>query len=172
MADQRVLAALGHWAPRLVANGVPLTDFQEVTAGIKTWEEWCGAWSARAAIHEEMGREALDQDYGLSAAQHLTTAAVCYHFGKFLNVHDLDEMRIAHEKAVACRTLALPHLDPPGERVAIPFEGTTLYGNLRRPRGAERPPVVVMIMGLDSAKEEMDTNERICGRSNCVESKA
>jgi len=57
--DSTVAAALQHWAPRLVANGVPLTDFQEVTAAIATWDDWCGAWSTRAAIHEDMGRSAL-----------------------------------------------------------------------------------------------------------------
>lgn len=42
-SDSTVSAALGHWAPRLVANGVPLTDFQEVTAAIATWDDWCAA---------------------------------------------------------------------------------------------------------------------------------
>ena len=57
--DPRVATAIHHWAPRFVANGVALTDFEEVTASITSWDDWCGAWSARAAVHEEMGREAL-----------------------------------------------------------------------------------------------------------------
>ncbi|MGB0631940.1 MAG: hypothetical protein ACPGRZ_14725 [Alphaproteobacteria bacterium] len=81
--DSTVSAALAHWAPRLVANGIPLTDFQEVTAAIDTWDDWCAAWSRRAAVHEDMGRTALDDGYTLSAAEHLKTAALCYHFGKF-----------------------------------------------------------------------------------------
>jgi 2,6-dihydroxypseudooxynicotine hydrolase len=110
-------------------------------------------------VHEALGREALAKGMTLSAGEHYTRAAVCYHFGKFLFVHRPDEMRTAHERAVACRNAALPHLRPPGERVAIPFEGATLYGNLRRPAGVARPPVVVMCMGLDSAKEEMNAYE-------------
>jgi 2,6-dihydroxypseudooxynicotine hydrolase len=43
--------------------------------------------------------------------------------------------------------------------VAIPYEGKRLYGNLRKPAGAGKPPLVVMCMGLDSTKEEMDANE-------------
>ena len=108
--DPRVAAALSHWAPRFGANGVPLTDFQEVTAAIARWEDWCAAWSARAAIHEAMGRQALDDGYELSAGEHLTTAGVCYHFAKFLFVDDPDQMRAAHMKAVECRRLALPFL--------------------------------------------------------------
>jgi len=153
--DKRVEAAISHWAPRFVANGVPLTDFQEVTAGCDRWEDWCKAWSARAAIHEGLGDQALKDGFKLSAGEHYTRAALCYHFGKFLFVNDIAQMRQAHKKAVECRNKALPLLDPPGERVAIPYDGKHLYGILRKPRGAARPPVVVMCMGLDSTKEEL-----------------
>jgi len=159
--DPRVEAALNHWAPRFVANGVPLTDFQEVTAAIERWDEWCAAWSARAAIHEEMGLQALDAGYGLSAGEHLTTAAVCYHFAKFLFVNDVAQMRAAHRKAVACRNLALPHIRPHGEYVVIPYEGKSLFGVLRKPRDVKTPPVVILAMGLDSSKEEMGAYERL-----------
>jgi dipeptidyl aminopeptidase/acylaminoacyl peptidase len=159
--DARVQAAISHWAPRFVANGVPLTDFQEVTAALERWEEWCGAWCRRAALHEELGRSALAKGFGLSAAEHLTRAAVSYHFSKFVFVNDYEQMRQAHLKALECRNLALPHLQPPGERVLIPYEGGHLAGNLRRPAGVVRPPVVVMCMGLDSAKEEMDAYENV-----------
>jgi len=157
--DPRIATATSHWGARFVANGVPLSDFQAVTGSIKRWDDWCAAWSRLAATHEALGHAALADGFSLSAGEHYTRAAVCYHFGKFLFVHRPDEMRAAHEKAVACRTAALPHLRPAGERVAIPFEGTNLYGNLRRPAGAARPPVVVMCMGLDSAKEEMNAYE-------------
>jgi 2,6-dihydroxypseudooxynicotine hydrolase len=160
-ADPRVATAIAHWAPRFVANGVPLSDFEEVTSRVRKWDDWCSAWSARAAIHEALGNAALAAGNGYSGAQHLTRAGVCYHFAKFVFVHDYQQMREAHMKAVACRRAALPHLDPPGERVEIPFEGTRLIGILRKPRGASRPPVVVMCMGLDSAKEEMDAYESI-----------
>jgi dienelactone hydrolase len=159
--DPRVESAIAHWAPRFVSNGVPLTDFEEVTAGVERWEEWCKAWSARGAIHEEIGRKVLADGHKLSAGEHLTRAAACYHFSKFVFVVDYEQMKGAHRKAVECRNLALPLLDPPGERVAIPYEGKRLYGNLRRPGGSARPPVVVMCMGLDSAKEEMDSNENV-----------
>jgi 2,6-dihydroxypseudooxynicotine hydrolase len=158
-SDARIATAVSHWAPRFVANGVPLGDFQAVSDSIRSWDEWCGAWSQRGAAHEALGRDALAQGFAFSAGEHYTRAALCYHFAKFLFVHRPDEMRAAHEKAIACRSAALPHLRPSGERVAIPFEGTVLYGNLRRPVGASRPPVVVMCMGLDSAKEEMHAYE-------------
>jgi len=68
--DPRVEAAISHWAPRFVINGVPLTDFQEVTAGCERWEDWCSAWSARAAIHEALGEQSLKDGFNLSAGEH------------------------------------------------------------------------------------------------------
>jgi fermentation-respiration switch protein FrsA (DUF1100 family) len=158
--DPRVRSAISHWAPRFVANGVTLTDFEEVTGSILSWDDWCGAWSARAATHEQLGREALDQKRLVSAGEHLQRAGVYYHFAAFLFVHDMAQMKAAHGRAVACRGLALPHLHPPGERVEIPYEGKRLAGILRKPPGIDRPPVVVMAMGLDSAKEECDAYEQ------------
>ncbi len=164
--DALVKSAIAHWGPRFVANGVALTDFEEVTASIAKWDDWCRAWSERAALHERMGREALASGKHLSAADHLQRAGVYYHFAKFLFVHDAPQMKAAHRQAVECRRLALPHLDPPGERVAIPYEGKALYGILRKPpnlagrKSVARPPVMVMAVGLDSAKEETEAYER------------
>jgi dienelactone hydrolase len=159
-ADPRVAAAISHWAPRFVANGVALSDFEDVTASITSWDDWCGAWSARAAVHEEMGREALANKQLISAGEHLQRAGVYYHFGKFLFVQDLPQMKAAHMKAIECRQLALPHLNPPGERVEMPYEGKWLAGILRKPVGIVRPPVLAFACGLDSCKEETDAYEQ------------
>src|SRR5512144_2981497 len=106
--DPRVTSALAHWAPRFISNGVLLADFQDVTSSIVRWDQWCAAWSARAAVHERLGHEALAEGLRLTAAEHLSRAAVYYHFAKFLFVQDLSQMRAAHVKAVDCRNLALP----------------------------------------------------------------
>jgi len=158
--DARIRSAIDHWQPRFVANGVPITDFEEVTASITRWDEWCAAWSARARVHETLAHEALARGHRRSAGEAFTRAAVCFHFGRFLFVDHPDEMREAGREAVRCRTAALPLLDPPGQRIAIPYEGTLLHGNLRRPTGVERPPLVIMCMGLDSTKEEMHDYEQ------------
>ena len=154
--DARVEMAISHWAPRLIANGVLLADFQEVTGQIEHWDDWCAAWCRRAADHEGLGRAALEDGYHLTAGEHLTRAAVYYHFAKFMFVNDMAQVRAAHAKAIECKQLALPHLRPPGERVEIPYGGSFLAGHLRRPAGAARPPVMIMVPGLESAKEEME----------------
>ena len=149
--DKRVEIAMHNWAPRFVSAGVPLTDFEEVTGSIMHWDEWCARWCERGAVHEQLAKEALGEGYRMTAGAHYTRAALCYHFGKFMFVHKLDEMRAAHEKVVACRNAALPWLTPAGERVEMPYAGGKLYGNLRKPVGVSRPPVVVMCMGVHRA---------------------
>jgi Aldehyde oxidase and xanthine dehydrogenase, a/b hammerhead domain/Esterase FrsA-like len=158
MADQRIKHA-ANWLARFTVNGVPASDFHDVLASIERWEDWCRAWSARAKVHEALGHEALAERHFVSAGEHFSRAAAIYHFAKFLFVNDITQMRAAHRRAVACLTLALPHLDPPGERVTIPYEGKHLAATLRRPNGIARPPLVVMTMGLDSTKEELLTFE-------------
>ena len=168
--DSRVTAAISHWAPRFIANGVDPGDFARVTAAIEDWDGWCAAWCAAAAEHEELGRAALADGRGRSAGAHLAQAAVYYHFAKFLFVQDLAQLSAAHQAAVRCLRDALPHLDPPGERVTVPFAGAELVGNLRRPAGpGPHPPhpphppypVVILIPGLDSAKEEFAATEEL-----------
>lgn len=158
MPDARITHA-HHFLARFTVNGVAASDFDDVLKSLDTWDDWCRVWSERAAVHEAMGREALNANHTVSAAEHLCRAAVTYHFAKYLFVQDMQQMRAAHMKAVTCLDLALPHLDPPGERVLIPYEGKHLVGTLRKPKNVENPPVVLMTMGLDSTKEELLTFE-------------
>jgi dipeptidyl aminopeptidase/acylaminoacyl peptidase len=114
-----------------------------------------------AAEHEQLGRDALAAGRDRSAGAHLSQAAVYYHFAKFLFVDDLDQMRTAHMAAVRCLDDALPYLDPPGQRIEIPFEGSHLVGILRQPAGQGPHPVILMIPGLDSTKEELRSTEEL-----------
>jgi 2,6-dihydroxypseudooxynicotine hydrolase len=161
MADSRVNAAISHWAPRFIANGIDYSDFVTVTSKIDTWDTWCERWCEAGAIHVELGQAALAKDQLRAAGAHLARAAVYYHFAKFMFVDDLAQMRAAHERAVQCLADAMPHLDPPGERVEIPFDGSLIAGMLRRPGGPGPHPLVVLIPGLDSAKEEFRPTEDV-----------
>ena len=164
--DERVTMAISHWAPRFTANGVTAGDFERITSGLERWADWCGAWSAVGAEHEALGRAALDAGRTMSAGAHLSQAAVYYHFAKFLFVDDLEQMRAAHMAAVRCLDDALPHLDPPGRRIEIPFDGARLAG--RRLDDVEFLVLVRVIhfnvehkAGLDSAKEELRSTEEL-----------
>lgn len=159
--DFLVREAIAHWAPRFTTNGVAVSDFMSVTSSVTRWADWAGAWIEAGSVHEALGREALDDERFRSAGNHLSTAAVYYHFAKFVFVDYPDTMKRAHALAVRCLTDALPYLDPPGERVTVEFRGFPMPAILRRPTGVARPPVVIMASGLDSAKEELRSTEQL-----------
>jgi 2,6-dihydroxypseudooxynicotine hydrolase len=154
LKDPRVSSAIAHWAPRFVSNGVMLADFEEVTASIERWDDWCAAWSARAGVHESLAKEALNDSFLLTAGEHFVRAAIYYHFAKFVFVQDPAQMRAAHMKAVECYAAALPLMRPPGERVSI-----GRYKAVLRKPGPGPCPVLVMAPGLDSTKEEIHAYE-------------
>ncbi len=156
--DELVQSAIDNWAPRFIANGIDYNDFQRITNSVERWDDWCQAWSECGAMHERLGEQAEAEGHYESAAQHYFQAAMAYHFGKYLFVHRPQELRAAHDRAVNAYKKALPYFDPPGERVAIPYEqGGTMYGILRKPWHTPKPPVVILIPGLDSVKEELHT---------------
>ena len=159
--DDRLASAISHWGPRFTTNGVTVGDFERITSSIDRWSAWCQAWSAVAAEHEALGDEAQDDKRLRSAGAHYAQAATYYHFAKFVFVEDLDQMRQAHASAVRCLMQALPYLDPPGERIEIPFENGRIVGVLRLPAGRGPHPAVLMVPGLDSTKEEFRSTEEL-----------
>jgi 2,6-dihydroxypseudooxynicotine hydrolase len=160
MADALLDTAISNWEPRFTANGVDASDYARITSSLVSWDEWCAGWSRGADEHVALGEEALDRDYHLSAGGFFARAATYFHFAKFLFVHDLDQARAAHERAVEALTRALPLLDPSGRREVIAFDGSSLVGILRTPEGVGPHPTVILIPGLDSTKEEFREVER------------
>src|SRR6266702_3051725 len=154
--DEFVQSAIDNWAPRFISNGVDANDFQRITNSVERWDDWCQKWSECGFMHEQMGEKAEAQNQYVSAAYHYFHAAISYHFGKYLFVRKPQELRVAHEHVVNNYQRALPFFDFPGEHVAIPDEGgATVYGILRKPWHTPKPPVVILVPGLDSVKEEL-----------------
>ncbi|MQA73876.1 MAG: alpha/beta fold hydrolase [Solirubrobacterales bacterium] len=152
--DARVQAAIDHWGPRFVQAGVDASDFQATTRRIETWDEWLDEWCASGDVHAALAREAQAAGRTLTAGEAWARAAVAYHFAKFVWVLDAERATAASRKAIEALYRAHSLLDPTAERVEAPLDGSYVAANLRRPPDAERPPLVVLIPGLDSTKEE------------------
>ncbi len=161
MPDARVQAAIDNWAPRFTAQGVDYNDFVRTTAQVERWDEWLDAWSATADMHTELAREAEAKGRRLTAGEAYVRAALCYHFAKFVWMVDLAKHRAAAQKAVASLYAAHRLLDPTAERIEVSLSGVTAVGNLRRPANQARPPLVLLLPGLDSTKEEFFNWENV-----------
>jgi dienelactone hydrolase len=155
--DERVRIAVKHWAPRFVANGVDLSDFYATLARIQTWSQWLTEWAKTAQTYERLAEAAQAKGRALSAAEAWRRAALCWHFGKFVFMEDPAMALAAQHRLAEDYQKGMWALDPPAERVEVPYRGVAMAALLRLPRGVERPPVVIMIPGLDSTKEEIQT---------------
>jgi predicted amidohydrolase/dienelactone hydrolase len=154
-SGSRVAAASAHWGARFVANGTDLGDFQATLGRIRDWDDWCREWGVTAQGYEALAQEASARGDAVTAGEAWRRAALCWHWGKFVFVHKPDEQRAAHERTVACFRRGAGTLTPPAELVSVPYGDGALAAYLRVPAAAGTSPVVIMIPGLDSVKEEL-----------------
>ncbi|HET9970880.1 MAG TPA: nitrilase-related carbon-nitrogen hydrolase [Streptosporangiaceae bacterium] len=169
--DKRVAAARAHWAARFVANGTSYPDFEATLARIGRWDDWCREWGRTARHYEQVAEAAEAAVSAVTAGEAWRRAALCWHWGKFVFTDHPEEQRAAHERTVACFRRGAGALSPPAEPARVPYGGTTLAAYLRVPRaaGGGRPPIVIMIPGLDSVKEELQaTAGYLLGRGLAV----
>ena len=165
--DKRVAAATAHWAARFVANGTSYPDFQATMARIGCWDDWCREWGRPGQRYEQLAETAETAGRLVTAGEAWRRAALCWHWGKFVFTDHPEEQRAAHERTVTCFRRGAATLSPPAEPVHVPYAGSTLAAYLRVPPG--RPPVVIMIPGLDSVKEELQaTAEHLLSRGLAV----
>ena len=167
--DARVAAAAAHWGYRFTSNGTDYGDFTATLARIRRWDDWCREWGVTAAHYEQLAEAAQDAGQRETAAGAWQRAALAWHWGKFVFVDDPAQQRAAHDRSVACYRNCAQALTPPAELVhvpyattSVPYATTSLPAYLRVPRPGEgaaagrgRPPVVIMVPGLDSTKEEL-----------------
>ena len=161
MPDERVEAAIKNWAPRWTSQGVDYNDFFRTTARIEKWDDWCREWVVTGDLHYDLATKAEAQSRTLSAGEAYIAAALCYHVGKFLFQDHYDEYMAAGRKSIDSFARGLKLLDPTGERAEIPFDGATMVGTLRRPAQASKPPLILLLPGLDSTKEEFFYWEKV-----------
>ncbi len=118
--------------------------------------EWCATADALAAA----ANEAADGGHSVSARGLYLRAATYYATALYLITHSTDPSR-QHDlwlRQRACWDSAVDLAVVPGERIQIPYEGTTLPGYFFRAPDAvpgERRPLVVMNNGSDGATSGM-----------------
>jgi esterase/lipase len=120
---------------------------------------WGREWARLGARYEALGEEqqrAGKDDAGASYYQ----AYEYYRIGRY-PVPSSPEKMTCYQGALRCFLKAAPYLDPPAERVEIPFEGKKVAGYLQVPRGVSRPAVVMHWGGVDGWKEDRRTNSEL-----------
>ena len=143
-----------NWCPRFVVRGVDYGDVLRLTEAIEAWEDWLPRWQELGMEWEVRAGEWESSGRAASAGSAWQRAALGFHFARFLSVEDEQAYLAASERAVAAHQHALRLLDPSAERIETALGPARMAGVLRRPAGVQQPPLVILVPGLDSAKEE------------------
>ena len=160
MADALVGRVLSVWYPRFLRVGILMEDIETTVARIDTWDDWGPAWLETAAMHERLAEEWLAAGDDISAVDALQRASIYYHVAAFVYFRDLEVHNRGYEKMVETYDRSLPLTNGAIEKVGFPFEDIALKGLLSTPNGVDRPPVVILIPGLDSSKEGRHSGRR------------
>jgi 2,6-dihydroxypseudooxynicotine hydrolase len=153
--DDRLESMYRRFTWRILSNYVSPWEFEQLRGQITDYEQWCRAWCELADGHVRRGDQAAALGRRLTAGDAYVRGGLAYHWASFMFAHDQDQFRAALTAMGAAWEKAAPRVEPPMELLEVPFEDMTLGGYLRIPRGVARPPVVLMLPGADSTKEEL-----------------
>jgi len=140
---------------------VDYNDFVRTTSGLERWQDWLDAWGAAGDMHAELAKEAEARRRSQAAGEAWVRAALSYHFAKFVWMVDMDKYRTAADKAVHSLYAAHKHLDPTAERLEMDLDGHLMVANLRLQADNPEAPLVILLPGLDSTKEEFFNWENV-----------
>jgi pimeloyl-ACP methyl ester carboxylesterase len=136
-------------------GGLKSEDAREALANIHSLDrdEWAAAWSSIGDRYEKRAKseEAAKNN---DAARDDYFGAFRYYTAARWPVPNSSGKQKAYLAALAAFRNYGRFLDPPVEIVHIPFEGKDIPGYIRLPKDVRPAPVVFMINGTDSRKED------------------
>ncbi|MBM7520054.1 alpha/beta hydrolase [Nocardioides nitrophenolicus] len=131
---------------RAVAAGIDVHEYDAVTGALTSLDRWSDSFRDVAAGYVRTAVAAREQGLAVTSGEAFLTASAWYYFaGSWPSPRTS-----TYQEAAQAQAAALAVLDPGAERV----EGDRFRGVLRRP-ATESAALVVLVPGLDGAKEEL-----------------
>lgn len=121
---------------------------------------WGSEWGKLGVRHEALAEEQQTLGNKEEAGKAFYQAYEYYRIGRY-PVPSSPEKMNCYSGALRAFLKAAPSLDPPLERIEIPFEGKKVVGYLQIPRGTSRPPVIMHWGGVDGWKEDRRSNSEV-----------
>jgi len=137
-------------------------DVEQVVKNITSFDPdlWGREWGKFGAKYEALAGEQESHGKKKAAGETYYLAYEYYRIGRYPVPSSPDKMK-CYEGALRTFLKAAPTMDPPLERIEIPFEGKKVVGYLQVPGGAIRPPVVMHWGGVDGWKEDRRINNDV-----------
>lgn len=148
-----VLPDLFYIRPLLMGSN--FLDIREAFARIHSWEDWVTSWERIGEKRETFARIADDEGRLVTAGENHLYAAAAFHMAQLPIFEPVERKRALYARCAACYRLAAARMSPPAQSVSIPHGTIDLPGLLRLPESKGRSPLLVLISGADSCKEEM-----------------
>lgn len=145
----------GSWRGRFAAMGLPDDIVTATLAEVRTLTGWAEAWTETAQRFLGDARRAeRDGDLAGDAALR-QRAALCYHIAGWFAFEDerLAKACRASATSLFARTVTLTL--PGTRRVLVPWRATMLPGYLALPKTPGPSPLVVLLNGVTTSKEEL-----------------
>ena len=117
---------------------------------INELSEWCSEFG-KLAQRFENAADAIE-DKAIKVANYLSAASY-FHIGLLGTFEDNEERKQAYRSVVRVYDKARNHFRIPAERIEYNFAGLTFSGYFRQAPGVTRPPCIVLLRGLDAARE-------------------
>ena len=121
---------------------------------------WGREWEKFGAKYEALGEEQEKEGKKEEAGETFYLAYEYYRIGRY-PVPSSPEKMNCYKGALRTFLRAAPMMDPPLERIEIPFEGKKVVGYLQIPKGTNLPPVVIHWGGVDGWKEDRRSNSEL-----------
>jgi alpha-beta hydrolase superfamily lysophospholipase len=167
------------WGPRNAGNGIPAETFEncelffsrlglagldwgDITKVLKDlrkqsthedWADWHRRWSALGAHYEDRASGALRHGHRETARTALGKAAACHHYAEFFYFDDAPTKWRSRDRVTEVFDRSVPYLREAVRPLRTALDGLGIPGYLIAPRGEGPWPCVVLVNGLDSAKE-------------------
>ncbi len=117
------------------------------------WSDWHLRWSALGRHYDLRARRAFAEGREATGRDSNTRASACFHFAEFFFFDEPEQKNATRARVTSVFERGLPHARHRTRPLRIPYGTLDLPGYLMTPDGEGPWPTVVLINGLDSAKE-------------------
>src|SRR5215467_6645331 len=135
--------------PRLLSFGIGYGDLERVTTQATDWASFTRAMADLGEHWAHLAENTYESGCRETSKQHWLRASAYFHYAQLRASDSPLKKQLRRECRRAYEKFA-PMADPAIVRCEIPFQSTTLPGYLRI---GNKGPCVILIGGLDSAKE-------------------
>lgn len=136
-----------------IAGHIDYSEISRILQRIRRRSDWFGEWMSASDRHAALAVAAEHREAPSSAGDAYLRASLCAHWASLYA--GAADKTTAHRRSIELYTAGSAWYEPPSERVEIDFEGDVIPGYLRSRQDRDPQPLVVMLGGADTNKEEL-----------------